>query len=148
MENSIDSFIKKIFSESPKERNSVKLEFTGVDEINDVKKLNKIIFEELVYILTKGVKILYKKNVDIENVTDNDINILNKYFNSFGFKINLKISNKIDINNLEYLQKLNNNLPNIDENIKINFNDDNLNNLILIIKKKNKKFIINFDFIN
>ena len=144
----IDSFIEKIFNEKPKDRKTINLEFTDIESNIENKNLNKIIFDELVYILTKGIKILYKKNIDIEFVTNDDIKIINKYFNSFGFNINLKISNIIDINNLDYLEKLIDNLPEIDNhNINVSSSDE-LKNYSLIIKKNSKKFIINFDFIN
>ena len=100
---------------------------------NNIEKLNKIIFNELVYILVEGIKILYN-NVSIENITNNDIKYINKYFNSFGFKANLKIVNKFDINNLEYLEKYNNDLPNLNNIDKRKaFNQESLDNNLLIV---------------
>ena len=98
MSFTIDNFIEKVFRESPKEKNSISLEFDNYENANE-NNLNKVIFDELVYVLTNGIKIIYGSNINIENISDNDIKLINKYFNSFGFMVGLKVTNKLDINN-------------------------------------------------
>ena len=84
-----DDFTIFLFSEEPKEKNSIKLELNK--PINNIH-IGLHIFQELLMIFTAGIKYLFSKNgkVDITILTDNDIILINKYFESIGFVIKLE----------------------------------------------------------
>ena len=63
-----DSFIKYVFKDKPKEKDSIKLELDTPLEGNNI---NKHIFEQLLQIFTDGMKYLYSDNdnkVDIASL--------------------------------------------------------------------------------
>lgn len=147
-EINLDDFINKIFNNKPQEIKSICLSFFNDDyENND--NINDL-FNNLCYIFTEGVKILFSNNneeIKIENITDYEINLINKYFNSFGIIVNININNlltinsvkEFDINNLPKLSK--NDLPILDNN------NNDLSTYYFSIKKLNKEYIVSFDFI-
>lgn len=90
-----------IFSKPPKNPNSIQLDFSDFisnDQSNDPSSNleeypsdpSKELFQQLLMIFTEGMKYFYgDKNgkVDLSTITQNDFDKINKYFNSFGFKI-------------------------------------------------------------
>ena len=85
-----DEFTIFLFSEPPKNQNSIKL------ELNPSKKKLHIglhIFQELLMIFTAGMKYLFSKEdkLDITKLEQNDIILMNKYFESMGFQVNVTI---------------------------------------------------------
>ena len=90
IENDFDDIINNIFSNSPKSSKSIQLIF---DDIKDEKNL----FNKLVEILVKGMKILFSKNnekIKLEELTEDDFIKLKLYFMSFGFDIIYDINNQ------------------------------------------------------
>ena len=89
-EGSGDEFTRFIFSSNPKEKNTIKL------ELNPCQKNIKIglhLFQELLMILTEGMKFLYSnenEKVDISELTEENIELMNRYFQSFGFMITIE----------------------------------------------------------
>ena len=85
-----DDFTIFLFSESPKEKNSIKLELNPSDENI---KIGLMIFQELLMIFTAGIKYLFSKDekVDITSLSEEDISLMNEYFASIGFKINIEV---------------------------------------------------------
>ena len=85
-----DDFTIFLFSEKPKEKNSIKLELKQGDK--DIK-IGLMIFQELLMIFTAGIKYHFSKDekVDITKLSEEDINLMNKYFASIGFTINIDI---------------------------------------------------------
>ena len=81
-----DEFTIFLFSESPKEENSIKLELNPTDKNIQIGLL---IFQELLMIFTSGIKYLFSKDekVDITSLSDEDISLMDKYFASIGFRI-------------------------------------------------------------
>ena len=82
-----DSFIEYVFKNSPKEKNSIKLE---LDPPNKNNNINKHIFEQLLQIFTDGMKYLYSDNnnkVDIASLEINSILKMKEYFESFGVEL-------------------------------------------------------------
>ena len=78
-------FLDFLFTETPKEKNSIKL------ELSPAKKDMKIglhIFQELLMIFTGGLKKLFGENeqVDITILEPKDIQLMNEYFESMGFQ--------------------------------------------------------------
>jgi len=105
-EGSGDEFTGFIFSSEPKEKNTIKL------ELNPCEKNIKIglhLFQELLMIFTDGIKYLFKKNnneFSISQLSKEDIELMNQYFQSFGFIVQLEF---FDIK--EYLNNIK--LPNL-----------------------------------
>ena len=85
-----DDFTIFLFSEKPKEKNSIKLELKQGDK--DIK-IGLMIFQELLMIFTAGIKYHFSKDekVDITKLSEEDINLMNEYFASIGFTINIDI---------------------------------------------------------
>jgi hypothetical protein len=81
-----DDFTIFLFSEEPKEENSIKLELNP--DKKDIK-ISILIFQELLMIFTSGIKYLFSENdkVDISSLNHEDILLMNQYFGSIGFKI-------------------------------------------------------------
>ena len=78
-----DDFKHFLFSKPPQEKNSIKLELD-----NPNIKIGLHIFQELLMIFTDGMKYLFGngKNVNITNLTKENIDMINKYFESMGFQ--------------------------------------------------------------
>ena len=89
-EGDADDFTIFLFSEPPKEPNTIKLELNPSSK--DIK-MGLIIFQELLMIFTSGIKYLFSGgngSVDISNLSVDDIHLMNQYFESIGFKINIE----------------------------------------------------------
>ena len=85
-----NDFINYLFSDSPKDVGEVKLELP-LNEIN--KNLGLHEFEQLLMIFVDGLKYFYGENdkVDINKLTESDIQKVNEYFLSMNYKVNLEV---------------------------------------------------------
>jgi hypothetical protein len=85
-----NDFIKFLFSCKPKEKNSIKLELSDKP---DHIRIGLHIFQELLMIFTEGIDYLFFKENDknISNLNEDNIILMNQYFNSFGFIIHIEI---------------------------------------------------------
>jgi hypothetical protein len=79
------NFTKFVFGREPQEINSIKLELQP-PEIG--VNFNLHVFQQLLQIFTDGFKYLYGKNgiVDPNELTEDNLKKVIKYFKSFGFK--------------------------------------------------------------
>ena len=101
----------------------------------------KTYFEMLIIIMVEGLKKFFgddNEQVNIENLSMNDFNKINKYLNHIHININLQI---FDREKWEHTHKQNNILYN---NIVIN-NTTKLEDLKFIIEKTNI-YVINFNY--
>tara|TARA_Y100001958_G_C21197643_1_gene524756 strand:+ start:355 stop:804 length:450 start_codon:yes stop_codon:yes gene_type:complete len=85
-----DEFTIFLFSEPPKEKNSIKL------ELSPSKKKIHIglhIFQELLMIFTAGMKYLFseEEKLDVTKLEQKDIKLMNDYFESMGFQVNVEV---------------------------------------------------------
>ena len=85
-----DEFTIFLFSEPPKEKNSIKL------ELNPSKEKIHIglhIFQELLMIFTAGMKYLFseEEKLDVTKLDEKDIKLMNEYFESMGFQVNVDV---------------------------------------------------------
>lgn len=85
-----DEFTIFLFSEPPKEKNSIKL------ELNPSKEKIHIglhIFQELLMIFTSGMKYLFseEEKIDVTKLDKKDIQLMNEYFESMGFHVNVEV---------------------------------------------------------
>ena len=85
-----DEFTIFLFSEKPKGKHSIKLE---LDPSKKDIHIGLHIFQELLMIFTAGMKYLFSKEdkLDITKLEQNDIVLMNKYFESMGFQVNVTI---------------------------------------------------------
>ena len=83
-----NDFIKYIFSKPPGTVKEVLLQMPIDDENND-KNINLHIFEQLLMIFTDGVKYFHGINgkVNVNKLTIENIEKINKYFISFGYSL-------------------------------------------------------------
>ena len=83
----IDSLIEKIFGNEPKEPCSIQL---SLDEEIPLSELSDL----LTYIVVMGIKRLFSINgskIKLSNMTDEHINLVKTYVNSYGFDMKLTI---------------------------------------------------------
>lgn len=85
-----DDFIKYIFSTNPKPKNHIKLE---LDEPPQGIHRSMYIYKELLQIFIDGLFYLrgHNNKLNINNLSLEDIELMKKYFISFGFIVNLDI---------------------------------------------------------
>lgn len=86
-EGSGDDFISFLFSSPPKDKNAIKLELSP--PASDIQ-IGLHIFQELLMILTGGIQYLFGDNenkINISKMTEEQVNLLNQYFESIGFVI-------------------------------------------------------------
>ena len=79
---SLDDFIEQLVSSSPREPNSTQLEIDHEDYEN--------CFQVLVEVFTKSMKYLFSDSngrVNLDELTEDDYQLISKYFNSFGYKV-------------------------------------------------------------
>ena len=85
-----NDFVNYLFSDSPREKGEVKLELP----LNEPgKNLGLHEFEQLLMIFVDGLKYFYGINnkVDINNLTEEDIQKVNSYFLSMNYEVSLEI---------------------------------------------------------
>jgi len=90
-----DDFTIFLFSEKPKEKHAIKL------ELNPSKEKIHIglhIFQELLMIFTSGLKYLFSEEdkVDITKLEQEDIVLMNLYFESIGFQVLVEVFTIVD----------------------------------------------------
>ena len=84
-----DEFTIFLFSERPKEKNSIKLELSPLTDIH----IGLHIFQELLMIFTSGMKYLFSEEdkLDVTKLSKEDIHLMNLYFQSMGFQVNVEV---------------------------------------------------------
>ena len=91
-----NSFIEYVFSDTPKNKNTIKLELDPPESSNN---LNKHIFEQLLQIFTDGMKHLYGNEDGKVNIVDLELDSIIKmkeYFDSFGVELIFNMYNQHD----------------------------------------------------
>ncbi len=80
-----DDFTIFLFSNPPKDKNSIKLE---LDPSKKDIHIGLHIFQELLMIFTSGMKYLFseEEKLDITKLEEKDIYLMNQYFESMGFQ--------------------------------------------------------------
>ena len=136
-----DDFTIYLFSKEPQEKNSIKLELSSPEK---GVKIGLHIFQELLMIFTAGMKYLYSNGKDTVNINElsiNDINNINKYLASIGF---ITIIEKFTIK--EYLGNMK--LPNYFVNKELIKDDTLLRDIYYEITIDNSMiYRICFDFL-
>lgn len=118
---------RSIFSEPPKESNSIQLDFSDTDGDLTSKEL----FEILLMMFTEGMKMLYGDSngkVNLGNLTHSNFTKINQYFHSFGFNVDYNIRPLNDVEQPDYKEK------------KV------LKDHYMRLRSNNMMYIISFDF--
>tara|TARA_B110000967_G_scaffold96289_1_gene98875 strand:- start:44 stop:487 length:444 start_codon:yes stop_codon:yes gene_type:complete len=84
-----DDFTIFLFSEKPKEKHTIKLELNPKEKLH----IGLHIFQELLMIFTSGLKYLFSEGggVDITKLEQEDIVLMNRYFESLGFQVVVEV---------------------------------------------------------
>ena len=132
-----DELILTLFNNPPKPPNTFGVSFINKDNNTNLKE----IFENLLILFTEGMKILFgsQGKVNLELLSEDDINLFNKYMESIGIKLNIDIHIEEDGIIYDYSRYKYTNL-NITTRTK-------LNELKLPFLKQNRVYIISFDFL-
>ena len=115
IEGSHNEFVNYLYSSEPKNKGEIQLES---DLIEPNKNVGLHIFEQLLMIFVDGLKYFYKNEngkVDIDKLSRDNIEKINKYFISMNYIVNLEVFPTIN----EYKFKFPNYFKN-QENIKNN----------------------------
>jgi hypothetical protein len=139
IEGNGDDFLKYIFSKEPREKNSVKLELDPPDE---GVKLGLHIFQELLMVFTMALKYLYSdgEDLNITTITSEDIDKINRHFNSFGFSV---LVERFTIQ--DYLSNMK--VPNFFKNKELIKDDTLLRDIYYETFTNDNIYRITFDFI-
>ena len=134
-----DEFTIFLFSEPPKEKNSIKLELKPPKEKIHIG-LN--IFQELLMIFTGGMKYLFseEEKLDVTKLDEKDIKLMNDYFESIGFQVNVEMYTIP-----EYLDNMK--LPNYFLNQELIEENTMLDNFYYETSLKDKIYRIYFNFL-
>lgn len=135
----VEQLLGEIINNEPGEPNSFRIEFEEQIELKDL-------FELLLTFFTDICKLYYGDGegiVDIERLDIKDIEFVNRYFASIGFKANILTYNDINSvsqNIIEYLKNNSYNQINITKDTK-------LKELFFVLSKGVKLYKISFEVI-
>ena len=90
-----NEFINYLYSNSPKNQGSIKLELPLLDKD---KNIGLHIFEQLLMIFVDGLKYFYGKDnkVNINELNEDNIKKVNEYFISMNYKVKLEVFKDIN----------------------------------------------------
>ena len=139
MNGNADDFTIFLFSNPPKEKNSIKLE---LNQSKEKIHIGLHIFQELLMIFTSGIKYLFgvDEKVDITNLEEKDINLINKYFESLGFNVIIDVFTIPD-----YLDNMK--LPNYFHNKNLINDETLLNDFYYETSLKGMIYRVSFNFL-
>ena len=147
-----EDFVKELYSNSPKDPNTVIIDL-------DTSNINNL-FEKLITLFKDGLVYFYgnkEKIIDLNMLDDKKILKINRYFNSFSINVNFKIVNYKSLEEYkEFIIDPEIKNLNMDKLTKINLNDildyqsimsSNLEDRKFKLIKEDLVYIIWFDFI-
>ena len=86
-----DDFIKYMFEEEPKPKESIQLE---CPDIVEGKNIHLHIFEQLLMIYVQGLKHKWSNGdgkVDLSQLTEGNISLMKRYFESINYIVNIEV---------------------------------------------------------
>ena len=134
MEVDLEQLVISIFSEPPGEPRSKTISF----DTSDLRQL----FESLLIIFTNGMKLLYGNSsgvVELENLEEENINLVQQYYESMGFRFFFDIYDDSNENREKTQQMKYTNLTLTSQS--------RLKDLFFPLLSKGKIYLINFDYI-
>ena len=134
MEVELEELVISIFSEPPGEPRSKTIAF----DTSDLKQL----FESLLIIFTNGMKLLFGNSrgvVELENLSEEDIDLVQRYYESMGFRFYFDVyddtnENRDKTQTMKYT------------NLTLT-SSSNLKDLYFPLLSKGRIYLINFDYI-
>ena len=134
MEVELEELVISIFSEPPGEPRSKTIAF----DTSDLKQL----FESLLIIFTNGMKLLFGNSsgvVELEKMSEEDINLVQKYYQSIGFRFYFDVyedtnENRDKTQAMKYT------------NLTLT-SSSNLKDLYFPLLSRERIYLINFDYI-
>lgn len=134
MEVELEDLVISIFSQPPGEPRSRTIAF----DTSDLRQL----FESLLIIFTNGMKLLFGDSrgvVELENLSEQDINLVQEYYASMGFRFYFDVyedsnENRDKTQEMKYT------------NITLT-SQSNLRDLYFPLLSKGKIYLINFEYI-
>ena len=134
MEVELEELVISIFSEPPGDPRSRTIAF----DTSDLKQL----FESLLIIFTNGMKLLFGNSrgvVELENLSEEDIDLVQRYYQSMGFKFYFDVyddtnENRDKTQTMKYT------------NLTLT-SSSNLKDLYFPLLSKGRIYLINFDYI-
>lgn len=134
MEIDLEGLVISIFSEPPGEPRSRTIEF----DTNNIKQL----FESLLIIFTNGMKLLFgnlEGVVELENLSEQDINLVQRYYESMGFRFYFDVYDDSNENRRKTQEMKYTNLTLTTQT--------RLKDLYFPLLSKGNIYLINFDYI-
>jgi len=134
----IDELLNDILIQQPKGERSINFQFQNTIEIKDL-------FEILLKFFTDICKLYYSDTngiVDLEILSNDDLNFIRKYFKSIGFDFNVESYNYFQVDN-KFIDELQNNKYN---KITIN-NTTQIDDLYFVLKCRNIIYKIKFFYL-
>lgn len=134
MEVELEELVISIFSEPPGEPRSRTIAF----DTSDLKQL----FESLLIIFTNGMKLLFGNSrgvVELENLSEDDINLVQSYYQSMGFKFYFDVYDDTN-DNRDKTQAMKY------TNLTLT-SGSNLKDLYFPLLSRGRIYLINFDYI-
>lgn len=134
MEVELEDLVLSIFSQPPGEPRSRTIAF----DTSDLRQL----FESLLIIFTNGMKLLFGDSrgvVELENLSEEDINLVQDYYASMGFRFYFDVYEDSNENRDKTQQMKYTNL--------VLTNQSNLRDLYFPLLSKGKIYLINFEYI-
>ena len=134
MEVELEELVISIFSEPPGEPRSRTIAF----DTSDLKQL----FESLLIIFTNGMKLLFGNSrgvVELENLSEEDIDLVQRYYESMGFRFYFDVyddtnENRDKTQTMKYT------------NLTLT-SSSNLKDLYFPLLSRGRIYLINFDYI-
>ena len=90
MDINLKQIANDIFSNSPQEPNTIDLQLH--EQSDSFDNQDKVVFDILITLLSYGIQILFKTNgakVDLRDINDMQIELMNSYFKSFSWEVEL-----------------------------------------------------------
>ena len=134
MEVELEELIYSIFTQPPSEPNSKPITF-------DTQNLKQL-FESLLIIFTNGMKLLFGNSsgvVDLQNLSEENIMLVQQYFESMGFRFYFDIYDDSNENRDKTQQMKYTNIP--------LSRQTRLKDLFFPLLSMGKIYLINFDYI-
>lgn len=90
----LDDFVKILFGKPAQPKNSIQLTLDTIGDESETKEF--VLFKQLMDIMCRAIPIVFKTDakINLNEITAQQLKVLNEYFNSFGWEILLHRSNE------------------------------------------------------